>query len=347
MRLKLGQMRLNQRVTPASIDLVKRFEGYRPNAARLPDGRWTVGYAHVRFARQGLQVTREEAQSLLYLDLSDVADQIDRRICAPLNDNQFSALTAFAFNIGLDSFASSRVLQLVNEGEYNLAAGAMEMWRRVELGGQRQVVDALVRRRAAEKALFLAPLDYFPVVSSRIVQPLSDLMFTSPSSLQGVRPAIVSTPLTGEVTRMEIVQQTNLFPPTEPAEPVATPALAASPSQAHEQAPNDSTVVADIAPLEPVAALPDVRRDEIHRRSVAKRRIVSPSLPFYLAAVVGIALFAHSVTLLLREASLGNLLLGVLGVVLLAPGLGRLIVALILMTHHVRSAQRRSGRQSA
>ena len=47
------------------------------------------------------------------------------------------------------------MLRRLNEGEPLQAACAMELWRKAEFEGERIVVDALVRRRAAEKALFL------------------------------------------------------------------------------------------------------------------------------------------------------------------------------------------------
>ncbi len=64
---------------------------------------------------------------------------------------------AFAFNVGVDNFRHSSVLRRVNEGALIQAACALEMWRRAEFEGERIVVDALVRRRAAEKTLFLTP----------------------------------------------------------------------------------------------------------------------------------------------------------------------------------------------
>lgn len=51
-----------------------------------------------------------------------------------------------------------------------LAASALESWRRAEFQGQTIVVDALVRRRAAEKALFLTPPDGFRPVPTPVVR---------------------------------------------------------------------------------------------------------------------------------------------------------------------------------
>ncbi len=50
----------------------------------------------------------------------------------------------------------------------------MEMWRLGVCGGETIVVDALVRRRAAEKALFLTPPEGFVPTPSAVLRPRVD-----------------------------------------------------------------------------------------------------------------------------------------------------------------------------
>lgn len=150
-------MKPRHQVSRAAVDLIKRFEGYRQKAAQLPDGRWTVGYGHTLTAREGAAVSEQDAEALLLYDLISVAHSVNEHTYAPLNQNQFDALVCFAFNIGLDNFLRSGVLRRVNEGSLLQAACAMEMWRKADFEGERIVIDALVRRRAAEKTLFLTP----------------------------------------------------------------------------------------------------------------------------------------------------------------------------------------------
>ena len=148
-------MEPRHRVSRAAIELIKRFEGYRQTAAQLPDGRWTIGHGHTLTARQGAEVSADDAEALLLYDLIAVAHAINEAVFTPLTQNQFDALASFVFNVGLDSFHQSRVLKRLNEGALIQAACAMEMWRKASVGGERIVVDALVRRRAVEKTLFL------------------------------------------------------------------------------------------------------------------------------------------------------------------------------------------------
>lgn len=150
-------MKPRHQVTRTAVDLIKRFEGYRQKAAQLPDGRWTVGYGHTLTAREGASVSEKDAEALLLYDLISVAHSVNEHTYAPLNQNQFDSLVCFAFNIGLDNFLRSGVLRRINEGSLLQAACAMEMWRKADFEGERIVIDALVRRRSAEKTLFLTP----------------------------------------------------------------------------------------------------------------------------------------------------------------------------------------------
>lgn len=158
----------------AAVDLIASFEGFRARAARTPDGRWTLGFGHVATAREGLTVTRAEAEDLLRWDLRPVEDMIRQSALTPLNQNQFDALVSFAFNIGLSNFATSDVLSYLNQGQPIAAALAMHAWRRAKVNGRVLVVDALVRRRAAEAALFLEPLGPRPAAPTSVLTPQID-----------------------------------------------------------------------------------------------------------------------------------------------------------------------------
>ena len=60
-------------VSKAAVELIKKFEGYRSKAAQLPDGRWTIGFGHTLTAREGAQVSEQDAEALLLYDLIAVA----------------------------------------------------------------------------------------------------------------------------------------------------------------------------------------------------------------------------------------------------------------------------------
>ena len=115
-------MRPRHRVSRNAIELIKRFEGYRAKAAQLPDERWTIGYGHTVTAREGAQVSEDDAEALLIYDLIAVAHVVNENVFTPLTQNQFDALCSFTFNLGADAFRQSQVLKRINEGEMVQAA---------------------------------------------------------------------------------------------------------------------------------------------------------------------------------------------------------------------------------
>ena len=161
------------RITRSGLDLIKRLEGFRDRPIRLDNGRWMIGYGHVFSARPKLALTRKEAELLLLYDLSAVGEALESLIFTPLSQNQTDALFSFVYNIGLEAFAGSDVLSLINQGALVPAASAMEQWCKADLRGHSMVVDGLVRRRAAEKALFLTPRGGWRPAPSHILVPLA------------------------------------------------------------------------------------------------------------------------------------------------------------------------------
>ena len=168
-------MKPRYQVSRTAIDLIKRFEGYRRKSAQLADGRWTIGYGHTLTARDGAEVSEQDAEALLLYDLIAVAHSVNEWTYTPLTQNQFDSLCAFAFNIGADNFRRSSVLRRVNEGQLLQAACAMELWRKADFEGERIVIDALVRRRSAEKTLFLTPTHGWVPAPSPILRPNVDM----------------------------------------------------------------------------------------------------------------------------------------------------------------------------
>lgn len=181
-------MKPRHQVSPAAIELIKRFEGYRRKAARLPDGRWTLGHGHTLTAREGAEVSKEDAEALLLYDLIGVSHAVNELTWAPLNRNQFDALCAFVFNIGVENYRTSMVLKRLNQGAVLQAAACMELWRTAEVNGERMVVDALVRRRAAEKLLFLTPTEGWVAAPTPLLPPRLDCEAVDEYALQSPPP---------------------------------------------------------------------------------------------------------------------------------------------------------------
>ncbi|WP_341197641.1 lysozyme [Hyphomonas chukchiensis] len=164
------------RTSRQGLELIKSFEGFRARAAQLPTGVWIIGYGHTQSARRGLTVNAADAELLLrHHDLLAIEQAIVDRVLAPLNQNEFDALVSFVFNIGVDAFIASDVLAHLNSGDRLQAADALSFWRKGQVEGETRVIDALVRRRAAEKAMFLEHPSGRASVPSALVAPMLDV----------------------------------------------------------------------------------------------------------------------------------------------------------------------------
>lgn len=228
-------MRPRQKVTRAGIQLIAAFEGLRRRAARLPDGRWTIGYGHTLSAREGAEVSQEDAEALLHFDLLPIAEAVNSLVYTPLTQNQFDALTAFAYNVGIDQFRASEVLRRVNEGRLTEAACALDLWRKADLNGDPVILDALIRRRAAEKALFLTPPDGFVPTPTPLVRPTVDASLAP--ALPQSRPAEIDVPMDGALA--EVHRRADPEPPVS-EEPVE---ITTSEAETIEAQPQESVEV--------------------------------------------------------------------------------------------------------
>lgn len=138
------------KVSREGMVLIKSFEGFRPRAVQEEDGRWIIGYGHTASAREGLTVAEADAELLLQYDLMPVVKALNDQVQGPLNQHQFDALASFAVSVGVDRFLASDVLQRLNEGHAGQAADALIGWP------EDASAEARLRRRAAERALFVA-----------------------------------------------------------------------------------------------------------------------------------------------------------------------------------------------
>ena len=131
--------------------LIKSFEGLRLQAYRDPVGIWTIGYGTTRGVQPSMSISEAEAEKFLQQDLARFEQAINDAVEVPINDNQFSALASFTYNVGPGAFRSSTLLKLLNQGDIQGAADQFPRWNRA--GGK--VLAGLTRRRSAERSLFL------------------------------------------------------------------------------------------------------------------------------------------------------------------------------------------------
>lgn len=139
-------------VNQAGVALVKSFEGCRLTAYLCPAGVWTIGYGHTGpEVIAGLVWTQAQADAALISDLAHAAHAVTGYVTSAIDDNQFSALASFVFNLGAGSLHGSTLLKKLNDRDYEGAANEFLKWDFVD----GQANSGLARRRFAERDLFL------------------------------------------------------------------------------------------------------------------------------------------------------------------------------------------------
>ncbi len=100
-----------------------------------------------------LTITPQRAVELLHGDLARFEKAVAASLRVKVTDNQFSALVALAYNIGPAALAKSTLIKRLNAGRTQEAADQFLVWTKAA----GKTLAGLVRRREAERALFLHP----------------------------------------------------------------------------------------------------------------------------------------------------------------------------------------------
>jgi len=138
------------KISQEGVNLIKHFEGCRLEAYKCPAGVWTIGYGHTKGVKEGDEIEQEAAEAFLIEDLEKFEQAVMRLVEVPLTQQQFDALVSWTFNLGAGNLAESTLLRKLNNYQYAEVPEQMMRW--VRAGGQ--VLDGLVKRRAAEAAMF-------------------------------------------------------------------------------------------------------------------------------------------------------------------------------------------------
>ena len=150
-------------VNDRGVDIIKEFEGLRLTSYLCPAKVWTIGYGHTGpDVYAGLAISKQTAEDLLRGDLLMFEHGVDSLI-ETATENEFSAMVSLAFNIGLGlptkknpkggGFYASSVRRNHNLGKRAQAANSFLLW--IKGGGQQ--LPGLIRRRNAERSLYLLP----------------------------------------------------------------------------------------------------------------------------------------------------------------------------------------------
>jgi lysozyme len=146
-------MSMNSPDFSAAVELIEHFEGCLLHAYRDPVGIWTIGFGHTKNVKPGTVISKQKALELLETDMQECADAILKSVKVPVTTNEICALVSFAFNVGIGALKGSTLLRKLNAGRPHQEV-ADEFLKWIHAGGR--VLPGLVRRRKAERELFLA-----------------------------------------------------------------------------------------------------------------------------------------------------------------------------------------------
>lgn len=142
------------------LALIKEFEGCEKQlkngfiqSYKCPSGHWTIGYGTTKGVYPNQKITKAEAEKFLHEDVARFEAAVNKFVNVPLTSNQYAALVSFTYNLGPQALKRSTLLKKINSRQYKLAANEFTKW--VYAGGQK--LSGLIRRREAEKQLFLKP----------------------------------------------------------------------------------------------------------------------------------------------------------------------------------------------
>jgi lysozyme len=146
------------RTGQAGIELIKSFEGFSSTPYLCPADVPTIGYGNTRridgssVTMDDESISEEDGEALLAHELLSFERSVGKLITAELTQGMFDALVSFTYNLGSGNLQASTLRMKLNRGDYEDAAGEFPKWRKA--GGR--VLAGLVRRRAAEQALFVS-----------------------------------------------------------------------------------------------------------------------------------------------------------------------------------------------
>jgi len=145
------------RINKEGLDLIKKFEGLRLKAYVCPAKKLTIGYGSTwyydedgdrRNVTSDMVINESMAEKMLLDNVRYFEELVTRTISVKLNENQFSALVSYFFNIGF----SDTMVKLINSGDS--PANIYDWWvsHYITAGGVR--LEGLVKRREAEADLY-------------------------------------------------------------------------------------------------------------------------------------------------------------------------------------------------
>lgn len=147
----VGMTNAGIRTTPEGLHLIGQFEGCLYQSYQCSADQWTAGVGHTGGVEPKMDYTDDEITKWFIEDIKEAERCVNEfGNGTSLNDNQFSAMTSLAFNVGCGAFRKGIVGTHLRQGRINEAGN--DILRYVWAGDKK--LTGLENRRKAEYALF-------------------------------------------------------------------------------------------------------------------------------------------------------------------------------------------------
>jgi len=145
------------KVGAKGLALIKQFEGFSAKPYICAGGVKTIGYGAtyypngLRVSLSDKPITEAQASTMLMNMLGTYEKSVDSFCRDDINQNQFDALVAFSYNVGVNALKNSTLLKKVNANPTDPAIRA-EFLKWNKANGK--ALKGLTNRRIAEADLY-------------------------------------------------------------------------------------------------------------------------------------------------------------------------------------------------
>ncbi|MBP0904846.1 lysozyme [Mariniflexile gromovii] len=149
------------------ISLIHKYEQFRNHPYICPAGKPTIGWGNTYYedgskvTMQDPPITRKRGDELFNYILRKTENEVKKYVTSDINQNQFSALVSFTYNVGIDNFKISTLLKKVNNNQNDFEAIEYEFkrWNKGTVKGKKVVLKGLIKRRNEEAYLYVLPIE--------------------------------------------------------------------------------------------------------------------------------------------------------------------------------------------
>jgi lysozyme len=140
-------------IVEQSVEILKKFEGFRAKAYQDGGGVWTIGYGETLNVKKGDVWAQSYALERLKLRVEGFLSSV-LKACPQLHlepAERVVACVSLAYNIGVGAFSASSICRYTKSQEYTKAGKSFLLWNK----DNGKVVKGLTYRREIESNMYL------------------------------------------------------------------------------------------------------------------------------------------------------------------------------------------------